>query len=64
VNDYPFLFVDECPDCGEPLTAIVDRVVGTPKATGGRMSVPISTEMFWMRACEHILVDENSPDET
>lgn len=59
----PYLLTDECPDCGAPLTAIVHQIVGTPRATGGLMRVPISTGLAWMQACAHVWDPEEGAEQ-
>lgn len=58
MTDLPFLFRDICPDCGHPLLGVVHRVVGTPRANGWRMEVPIEKEITWMMSCAHISEEE------
>lgn len=52
-SDYPFLATQECQRCGAELIAAVEQVIGTPRATGGLMRVPLDVTFVWLQGCEH-----------
>lgn len=53
-HEYPYLFAEPCPDCGEQLVAVVQQVIGTPKATGGLIRMSWDSHLVWMQACRHV----------
>lgn len=51
---FPFVWAEMCPDCETDLVAVVEQTIGTPRATGGLMRVPLEPTIVWMQSCEHV----------
>lgn len=54
VTDFPYLHCEDCPDCGTRLVAVVQKVIGTPRATGGLIRMQWDNHFVWMQACRHV----------
>lgn len=58
IGDYPFLAVENCPDCDQAAIAVVERVVIPPGAEGPDSRGAIRTQLTILEICEHLTYDE------
>lgn len=51
---FPFMWVDNCPDCDTRLVAVVDQAIETPDTDGSYIRAPFTIEIEWLQSCDHI----------
>lgn len=57
MSDYPYVAVEQCPECGLDCVAVLERVVDIGHPSRSRISGSIRTQMIILQICEHLIYD-------